>query len=423
MASGDAGGPLPNQAASQPPIRTAGRQPLPPPVHPEAMEAGLTLGGAANQAAQYGAAQVRVPANYNIHTGRHEPQQDAQSASEYSDDFDSQAEHHMEDPDHYTHEDCEETTYSGAMATIIKDLHRLAIGSKHPGTRYTRIAFALSLVLLLIGMQLYVLCTIKTYVTSPAVRSVRNVYDSYQKQMYHGYVKESGFGFSLGIGGPKGPFFDPTQFEKLSNDMKGSVCLIPFSQPGYLSIILFIWCLSVVGELKQCKEQARWLWDIPTKKSLKDMIGQQDDIDYIIGLPPSMKFSVFVLVILPRCLTAVVLLWLGCRWLAATLDFTEVLINSIALAFVIHLNSLFYMQLTSDRSKRENSNVKFDMSHSPPTPPSTQAFVGTIGWAGGAIAWIYIYIYHLQLVLPGYQWDVRGPCTPWVAERFNFWRI
>jgi len=273
-------------------------------------------------------------------------------------------------------------------------------------------------------VQLYVLFTVKTFVTSPAVRSIRMVYDEYQKTMYHGHVQDSGFGFALGIGGPTGKYFDPSQFDTLSGDMKGSVCLIPFSQPGYLSVILLVWMLSVIGELRQCATLGQWLYDIPNVDGLEDMVDERGpDTHIVVGLPRMMKTGITCIVLIPRSLTAILLAWLGCRWLTATMDFTEVLINCIALEFVIKLNGLIYTQLVSDRSKRDNRNLKMDMEHNHGARPSAFAFVGTAAWAFGAIAWIYVYINFLQLVLPGYQWDVRGPCTPWVKERFNFWRI
>jgi len=333
----------------------------------------------------------------------------------------------IEDPDLHEYEEVEQTAYTGAMAVIIKDAQRLyrKAGSKHSTERMSRILFALSILMGLVFIQCYLLVTIKTFVTSPAVRSIRQAYGAYEETMYHGHVKDSGFGFPLGIGGPKGPYFDPTQFSKISNDMKGSICLIPFSQPAYLTIILFIWSLSIIGELKACANLCYWLKEIDTHEDMEEAMqnNHKDDIDVVVGLPISFKCGLFFVVILPRLLTSLLIFWLGCRWLAATLDFTEVLINAVALEFVINLNSVLYEQLVTDRSKRELGRLRFHMKATKGKPIDILSAVGALSWAIFAAVWIYFYICHLQLVLPGYQWDVRGPCAPWVAERFNFWRI
>jgi len=338
-----------------------------------------------------------------------------------------------EDPDLHEFEEIEETAYTGAMATIIKDMQHLLKqgGSKHPFPRVARILFSILVLVILITIQFYVLITIKTFVTSPAVRSIRQVYDTYERTMYHGHVKDTGWGFALGIGGKEGPFFDPTQFSKLDNDLKGSLCLIPFSQPAYLSLILFIWSLAVIGELKACWTLCRWLQVIPTdddisKSMQKHDAGGDEEFHVIVGLPIWFKSGLLFAVIVPRFLASMILFWLGCRWLSATLDFTEVLINAIALEFVISLNSVIYHQLVSDRSKRDLGKLRLHVKRDGNTygkGPTIENFIGTFGWALFAVLWIYLYLSHFQMVLPGYQWDVRGPCSPWVAKRFNFWRI
>lgn len=330
-------------------------------------------------------------------------------------------------------EEIEETAYTGAMATIIKDVQHLLKreGSKYPCQRISRILFAIAILVILISIQFYVLATIKTFVTSPAVRSIRQIYDKYERTMYHGHVKDSGWGFALGNGGKDGPFFDPTQFDKFDNNFKGSLCLIPFSQPAYLSLILFIWSLSVIGELKACFLLFRWLYVIPTTDELEGSMekhdtGPNDEIEVIAGLPGWFKCGLCSMVIMPRFLASIILFWLGCRWLSATLDFTEVLINAIALEFVISLNSVLYDQLVSDRSKRDLGKLRLHVRKDTDTygkGPTIANFIGTFGWALLSAVWIYLYLSHLQLVLPGYQWDVRGPCQPWVSKRFNFWRI
>jgi len=336
--------------------------------------------------------------------------------------------HRIEDPDLHEYEEVEETAYTGAMAAIIKDTQRLMRpnGTKHVSERISRISFAVFLLISLLGMQLYLLVNIKTFLTSPAVRSIRGTYSKYQEIMYHGHVRDSGYGFVLGLGGPDGPYFDPSQFSKIS--FKGDLCIIPFSQPAYLAIILFVWSLSVIGELKSCLTLFRWIKNVETHEIFDDNTidhrqADGQEIHVIVGLPMYMKALLGILVVLPRFVCTLLVFWLGCRWLAATLDFSEVLINAIALEFVITLNGLLYEQLMSDRSKRELQTLRFHVKYEKGSAPTLGHLVGAIGWAIGAGVWIYMYMYHLQMVLPGYQWDVRGPCKHWVAERFNFWRI
>merc|ERR1719215_1203254 len=274
------------------------------------------------------------------------------------------------------------------------------------------------------AIQVYVLLAIKTYVTSPHVWQIRQTYDEYERVMYHGHVEDTGYNFSIGIGGVDGKYFDPKQFDKLADSTKKLVCLVPFSQLSYLSIILFIWSLSVVGEIRAFANMAEWLYRVDTV-DLEDALAQEVEAPeatvVVRGVPKWLKCFVFCFALLPRLLIAIILLWLGSRWLCSTLDFTELLVSSIALEFVIHLNTLLYIHLMTDRSKRDVEHMRLDMQFAHGTPPTAnQILLPACAWVTFCLVWIYLYLRHFQMVLPHYNWDVRGPCAPWVAERYSF---
>eukprot|EP00928_Gymnodinium_smaydae_P081042 TRINITY_DN6461_c0_g1_i2.p1 TRINITY_DN6461_c0_g1~~TRINITY_DN6461_c0_g1_i2.p1 ORF type:complete len:386 (-),score=57.56 TRINITY_DN6461_c0_g1_i2:84-1241(-) len=327
-----------------------------------------------------------------------------------------------EDAELRKHDDLEESAYTAALGTFVKDLQRISKRSPYAGIRVARMFVSLLILWMLIGMQLYMLIQVKTFVTSPAVREVRTSYDEFERHMYDGHVRESGFGFALGVGGPNGPHFDAKRFDSLPGGVKEKVCLIPFSQLPYLCVILLIWSLTIAGELRTATRQLRWIFAIKNV-SFEDSLERDGDVEVVTGLPVAMKAFTVVFLLLPRILVAFCLLWLGCRWLAATLDFAEVLINAIALEFVIGLNELLYRQLMSDRNKRELASLKLDFAHEDGGEPTLYSFMGAFVWAIFAVAWVYLYVNHLQMVLPGYNWDVRASCAGWISERYNFWRI
>lgn len=327
-----------------------------------------------------------------------------------------------EDSEAREYDDLEESAYSAALGTLVKDLQRISKRSPYTGIRVVRMFVSLLILWVLIGMQLYVLVQVKTFVTSPAVRQVRLSYDAYERHMYDGHVRDSGFDFALGTGGPFGPHFDVERFKTLAGGVKENVCLIPFSQLPYLCIILLIWSLTIAGEMRTCFSQMHWVCKIktvPFEESIEDNAG----VEVVTGMPAGMKAFTIIFLLLPRLLVASCLLWLGCRWLAATLDFTEVLINAIALEFVIGLNEVLFRQLVSDRNKRELANLKMNKEHENGGEPTLYNYMGAFVWGLFAVAWVYLYVNHLQMVLPGYQWDVRVACAPWIAERYSFWRI
>merc|ERR1719412_2402874 len=122
------------------------------------------------------------------------------------------------------------------------------------------------ILLMLIFMQIYVLIQVKTFVTSPAVRTIRNSYDAFERHMYDGHVKDSGYGFSLGIK----EHYDMWRFETLPGSVKEQVCLIPFSQLPYLCVILLIWSLCSIKT-------------VPFADSIEKK--DDDEAEVITGLP------------------------------------------------------------------------------------------------------------------------------------------
>merc|ERR1719198_1915298 len=124
--------------------------------------------------------------------------------------------------------------------------------------------------------------------------------------------------------------------------------------------------------------------------------GDDTTSDFVIvklTRPVKVAFSVFLF--LPRLLITCVLLWLGCRWLAATNDFQNLLLNGVGLEFVLLFKELMYRTIVPERSKRDVQRTKILISHES-TEPSPLAFFGSFGWALVAVSWVYLYINHFQ---------------------------
>jgi len=288
-----------------------------------------------------------------------------------------------------------------------------------------RVLFAMMNLWMLMGIQIFLLVQIKIFVTSPAVGEIRETYDHYEKVMYDGHVKKTPFPFHLGIDGPDGKYFNPKNFDKLKESQQEAICQVPFSQPYFLGAILFIWALTVFGEIKSAFKQMYFIYSLKRSElheSIRENVhGSRADI--VVGQPLWTKVFICVTMIIPRILIAFILLWLGCRWLAATLEFSEVLINGVALEFILKLNELLYDKLMSDRNKREVRDTEMDVSYEGRVGPSVSEYLSTFAWAIISFLWVWCYMFRWQKVLPGYNWDVKAVCAPWIAERFSFWKI
>jgi len=240
--------------------------------------------------------------------------------------------------------------------------------------------------------------------------------------MYKGHVMDSGYGFALGMGGPTGPYYDVKAFESFSD--KGTVCQVPFSQWKYLGIVLYIWTLTIIGELKSAMNQVVWLSRLDSGTLNGAIEPRRESDEYVVvGLPNYLKFMIVIMLVIPRTLITCVLCWLGCRWLSATLDFSEVLVNAVALEFIINLNQVLYDKLMSSRNKLEVQLIKKELPTSEFDKATFCGYLGTFSWGIAGLIWVYLYLVKIQMVLPGYNWDVQMACAEWIGERYDFWRI
>jgi len=77
----------------------------------------------------------------------------------------------------------------------------------------------------------------------------------------------------------------------------------------------------------------------------------------------------------------------------------------------------------SSVNKREIAEIKMSLPPGVFDKPNVWSFFGTFMWGVVAFAWVTLYLNKIQMVLPGYQWDIREVCNPWISERYSFWRL
>lgn len=329
----------------------------------------------------------------------------------------------------WPHENLDPDTFGLAICSLIRDSHLIAMRKGSLLNRTTRMLTTLLLLFMCLGIQIYLLVKVKQFVTAKAVHDIRQVYDNFEHVMYHGHTWEHAKypPERRGIGGPGGPYFDPLAFESLSEDEKSDVCCIPFSQPLFFSTVILIWSITCLFDMRTC-----WnLFDsliVNTQRcdSMSQAFETPDndhsDVVVIAQLTRFAKTYIFVLVILPRFLIASVLLWLGCRWLLATNDFADLILNGLALELILKLKDVLYLALVPRRSKVDLERTAI-LPANLREPESAVAFAHTVVWALCAVLWVMLYLgspymHGLQRVLVDYQWDVHDVCSGWIRERY-----
>mmetsp|Transcript_49542 Transcript_49542/g.150794 ORF Transcript_49542/g.150794 Transcript_49542/m.150794 type:complete len:307 (-) Transcript_49542:20-940(-) len=264
---------------------------------------------------------------------------------------------------------------------------------------------------------------IRLFVSAKSVWRIREVYDAYEMHMYG---QESGRHFTTTKGYRRGfpEFFQADLFHTLDAETKESVCSIPLSRPDFAGLILFIWTLTCIGELRASAELfQRLVWNTgrATERFVNvELLSTSGHPVFVLqGFGRSAKALVVSLILIPRVVITCVLLELGSRWLLATDDFESLMLNGVALAFIKDMKDLVYSTLVSTHDKRELELTQIALSDAEKRQRTTiQSLCKATCWGILAVIFVWSYIFCFQPVLPDYQWDVHRVCGSWMMRHY-----
>lgn len=314
----------------------------------------------------------------------------------------------------------DEDTYGLAVSVLVRDSAVIAMGEGKSYLRQVRFLLVFLLVFVNMGLQAFLLFQVCHLVTPEVITNLRKYYDKYEWHMYGQNVSH----FVLASDGKRRglpEFFRPELFATLDIKTKKEVCHVPFSQPKFFMVVLFVWTLTALGEFRKTWHMFRALiLHTPTvetfEETLKDAVLEDErkvNEKILIGITRPMKVFITSIVLLPRTALTSVLLWLGSRWLAGTTDFGDLIMNTVALEFILLLQNLLFMAAVPARNKRDLRHIEV----LPPTDqevPGLGVFTGSFAWLLAGVAWVVLYTYRFQRVLPDYNWDVRDVCSTWL---------
>lgn len=308
----------------------------------------------------------------------------------------------------------EEDIYGAAFVSFIQDLNAETGVFSGNLLSISRMVWTMGILIINLIVQVFTLVCVDNFIVAPTTSEARKTYQSFHDEVFIDGV------------------FDEESWESFEG--KDHLCQISFAQPAFITTILFIWIITTARELRTTAMQARTNLLLPTVYRIKDAHETNEDDEFVIlGLTSLVRVVVFVLIYIPKFCIGLLLLWMGLRWLTATTSFADLILNCLALVFVIELDELFYSALIPHSQKEQVAStqvkitggannhfaVAFHLQKGDDWRQQIVPYIRCIAWAIGCIFVTLLYIYEFQMVLPDYQYDVQDACIQWYAQSWE----
>lgn len=296
--------------------------------------------------------------------------------------------------------------YALLISDVTQDYVRLWQGSANQWVRICRLGYSAFLMFLVILLQVFLLYGISTMLCGPSVKEIRQAYSLYEKALYGAEVEETVNGFWRG---KTGAVPNEEAFSSLSSSDQAKICNIPLSQPLFTASIVFIWTLTCIAEVRSASILAYDLLWVTPIAPVTQCLDHGPSNRTIVGLTRGMKASLCMGCFLPRICAALLLNLLGCHWILSSTDLPALFLDALALEFIVLLPELLYRTFASERSMLRTQSTFVQAGEI--VEVSVMDILHVFMWGIFAILWTYIYMFHLQPILPGYRWDVHKVCA------------
>merc|ERR1711879_223620 len=138
---------------------------------------------------------------------------------------------------------------------------------------------------------------------------------------------------------------------------------------------------------------------------------------YIVSLTHTVRALVIIFVVLPRTIIAFYLSELGCRWLSSSASFSAMVLNSLALGFVIAIDEQIYHSILPLATRKQIAETKFLFKEGPePKDLSTVEMNEWVAYARSSVFFacviIFVFLYGdvFQTVLPSDLHTLHQTC-------------
>jgi hypothetical protein len=251
------------------------------------------------------------------------------------------------------------------------------------------------------------------FVVNPSVTTIQNLYGEYHREVYD----------AVGVDDSK---FNIEKWESFDQSKKVKLCQVPLSHPMFTLMIVWLWAMRMTSEFRETYMLFSEINSVEGTKSLDKVItvGKDGSGNRIRRLTMPLRAAMYLLVVLPKFALNVALFVIGTRWLVATPDFAGLILNALALGFIIDVDELLHgtfvpkkMQATVDDTKFYLPKASLDEEIADRWTSYRTSFF----WFMSGLITVWIYLHYGQAhpviaVLPGYQYDLAHHCHDVLTE-------
>lgn len=213
---------------------------------------------------------------------------------------------------------------------------------------------------------------------------------------------------------------------------KQSLCQIGPVKVLFYYVTLFIWIITMLKEFRKCLRLVTDIHSVVLCKDKKDMLEEtpgegEGDIPEIsiVALTMPVKIAMYVLVCLPKTCICLILMMEGMEWLTATTKFEDLVMNAVAMDFVLNIDELLYQVILPEDKKSEVEDIDFKL----PTLKESKeeerrreqrhmriGYRDSIAYIVFAVFFVFFYSQFLQNVLPPNIRDVKEVCKIYMGK-------
>lgn len=310
------------------------------------------------------------------------------------------------------YKDLTEDMWGIAVMLLTRDLCEISKGNAHK-SHMVRLIYATVCYLVNIFLQIAILRWVAIYIVGNSVWTVQSQYAKFHKDTFDsdGNFQEHKW---ITWDGPRDELCDAVINKRL-----------------FLGCVLFLWIGRMLGEFKTIQRMYREIDSLPRAPHgaiLQDCIsfarGGREEVE-ILALPQGIRYAIYGGVLLPKVFVCLLLTTLGCQWLTATLSFSDLILNALALEFIIAIdeNILEFFLPKRVVTRLGNTKLAYPITNDHSEAATEHAIIldyqrNIANFAVCVIVTI-LYVLYLQQVLPYHTFDIEEHCGAWYMNQFS----